>query len=107
MGKTHSKPLAARHGRGTVWARRVMCESALNAIANVLGPLPLLQPARFLASGVQCLHKTSVLSLAGTAATADRLFFRSCFAWTHAVSVHKDGIALEASAYSSVFRFCS
>ena len=21
MGKTHSKPLAARHGRGTVWAR--------------------------------------------------------------------------------------
>ena len=20
MGKTHSKPLAARHGRGTVWA---------------------------------------------------------------------------------------
>jgi len=21
MGKTHSKPLAARHGRGTAWAR--------------------------------------------------------------------------------------
>ena len=29
MGKTHSKPLAARHGRGTAWARHVMCESAL------------------------------------------------------------------------------
>jgi hypothetical protein len=28
MGKTHSKPLAARHGRGTAWARQVMCESA-------------------------------------------------------------------------------
>ena len=28
MGKTHSKPLAARHGRGTAWARRAMCESA-------------------------------------------------------------------------------
>jgi hypothetical protein len=28
MGKTHSKPLAARHGRGTAWARHVMCESA-------------------------------------------------------------------------------
>ena len=28
MGKTHSKPLAARHGKGTAWARHVMCESA-------------------------------------------------------------------------------
>jgi hypothetical protein len=30
MGKTHSKPLAARHGRGTAWARHAMCESALS-----------------------------------------------------------------------------
>ena len=29
IGKTHSKPLAAQHGRGTVWARHAMCESAL------------------------------------------------------------------------------
>ena len=29
MGKTHFKPLAARHGRGTAWARYAMCESAL------------------------------------------------------------------------------
>jgi len=29
MGKTHSKPLAARLGRGTAWARHAMCESAL------------------------------------------------------------------------------
>ena len=28
MGKTHSKPLAARHGGGTAWAQHVMCESA-------------------------------------------------------------------------------
>jgi hypothetical protein len=28
MGKTHSKSLAARHGRVTAWARRAMCESA-------------------------------------------------------------------------------
>ena len=28
MGKTHSKPLAARHGRGTAWARHAVCESA-------------------------------------------------------------------------------
>ena len=29
MGKTDSKPLAARHGRGTAWAQRAMCKSAL------------------------------------------------------------------------------
>jgi len=28
MGKTYSKSLAARHGRGTAWARQAMCESA-------------------------------------------------------------------------------
>jgi len=28
MGKTHSKPLAAQHGRGTAWARHATCESA-------------------------------------------------------------------------------
>ena len=28
MGKTRSKPLAARHGRGTACARHAMCESA-------------------------------------------------------------------------------
>jgi hypothetical protein len=28
MGKTHSKPLASRYGRGTAWARHAMCESA-------------------------------------------------------------------------------
>jgi hypothetical protein len=29
LGKTHSKPLAARHGREMAWARHAMCESAL------------------------------------------------------------------------------
>jgi hypothetical protein len=28
MGKTHSEPLSALHGRGTAWARHAMCESA-------------------------------------------------------------------------------
>ena len=32
MGQTHSKPLAARHGRGTARARHAMCESALNGL---------------------------------------------------------------------------
>ena len=30
MGKTHSKPLAARHDWGTAWARHAMCESAFS-----------------------------------------------------------------------------
>jgi len=29
MGKTHSKPLAARHDRGMAWAWCAMCELAL------------------------------------------------------------------------------
>jgi len=29
MGKTYSKLLATRHGRGTAWARHAMCESTL------------------------------------------------------------------------------
>ena len=41
MGKTHSKPLGSRHGRGTAWARHDMCESALNLLnesgINVFG----------------------------------------------------------------------
>ena len=36
MGKTHSKPLAARHGRGTAWARHVVCESAFNVLLQTL-----------------------------------------------------------------------
>jgi hypothetical protein len=32
MGKTHSKPLAAWHGRGTAWTRHAMCEAALTAL---------------------------------------------------------------------------
>jgi hypothetical protein len=35
MGKTHSKPLAARHGMGAAWARHAMCESALRVPATL------------------------------------------------------------------------
>jgi hypothetical protein len=28
MGETHSKPLTARYGRGTAWARHDKCKSA-------------------------------------------------------------------------------
>jgi hypothetical protein len=32
MGKTQSKPVATRHGRGTAWAGYVMCELTLNVL---------------------------------------------------------------------------
>jgi hypothetical protein len=43
MGKTYSKPLAARHGRGTAWARHAMCESALSSWASYPRIIPPLQ----------------------------------------------------------------
>jgi hypothetical protein len=36
MGKTHSKLLAARHGRGTAWTRYAMCESAFTGLQIVM-----------------------------------------------------------------------
>jgi hypothetical protein len=35
MGKTHSKTLAARHGRGTAWARHAVCESAFKYLLSI------------------------------------------------------------------------
>jgi hypothetical protein len=35
MGKTQSKPLAVRHGRGTAWERHGMCELAFNGRSEV------------------------------------------------------------------------
>jgi hypothetical protein len=34
MGKTQSKPLAARYGRETVWARHGMCELAFTVLPS-------------------------------------------------------------------------
>ena len=42
MGKTHSKPLAARHGRGTAWAQHAMCESAFTATTCHLLGFPMV-----------------------------------------------------------------
>ena len=39
-GKTHSKPSAARHDRGTAWARHAICESAFKVF-----PLPYFYAA--------------------------------------------------------------
>ena len=35
MGKTHSNPLAAAHGRVTAWALHAMCESAFTCLCTV------------------------------------------------------------------------
>jgi hypothetical protein len=34
MGKMHSKPLVARHGRGTAWAQHAVCELALTVFVH-------------------------------------------------------------------------
>ena len=39
MGKTHSKPLEARHGTGAAWARHTMCESAFKLSKIPVKPL--------------------------------------------------------------------
>jgi hypothetical protein len=43
IGKTHSKTLAARHGRGTAWARHGMCESAFRVLLVVLMEIQVLR----------------------------------------------------------------
>ena len=51
MGKTHSKPLAARHGRGTAWTRRAMSESAFTHLQQATHwPRTHLPQASLLAS---------------------------------------------------------
>jgi len=48
MGKTHSKPLAAQHGRGMAWARHAMCESALKEMLHSQSlPLHVSQSPQF------------------------------------------------------------
>jgi hypothetical protein len=42
MGKTHSKPLAVRHGRGATWARHAVCELAFTGHKTLGGCLYLI-----------------------------------------------------------------
>ena len=47
MGKTHSKHLAARHGRGTAWERHAMCETAfIESLGDDNVPLVASQPTK-------------------------------------------------------------
>jgi hypothetical protein len=58
MGKTHSKPLAARHGREMAWARHTMCESALSVLNYHLGGT--------LPEGNSCVIQQGSVSIYGT-----------------------------------------
>jgi len=76
MGKTHSKPLEARHGRGTAWARHAMCESALSRF-NFIGVVP--------ANPVLSTQNTKVWhSLCYILAT------EACSSWTSIESYHSN-----------------
>jgi hypothetical protein len=63
MGKTHSKPFAARHGRGTTWARHAMCESAFIRLSHVRAKseFPTLQNWDWSAKGDNPDRKSPVL----------------------------------------------
>jgi hypothetical protein len=41
MGKTHSKLLAARHGRGMAWTRHAMRESAFKLLTSTISAVSL------------------------------------------------------------------
>jgi hypothetical protein len=60
MGKTHSKPLASRRGRGTAWKRVAMCESAFSRSCDQQS-LRLLQKNEF-HYDVECSWHPHVIS---------------------------------------------
>ena len=59
MGKTHSKPIAARHARGTAWERHAVCESAFE-VPSALVLMILVFSDVTLCSGIRyfCLFVT-------------------------------------------------
>ena len=64
MGKTHSKPLAARQSRGTAWARQAMCESALMFICDI--PLCYDNTLYNICVKTQLYFDINIVVLAGT-----------------------------------------
>jgi len=69
MWKTRSKPLAARHGRGTAWARHAMCESALMVLTTAV------------CGHQQCLgteHSSAILCLPLVFSYKTIYFYASC-----------------------------
>jgi hypothetical protein len=66
IGKTHSKPLAARHGRGTAWARHAMCESALKVHLQTFLSVPVTQKCQILSCDTLVANKRYGLHLHGS-----------------------------------------
>jgi hypothetical protein len=57
---THSKPLAARHGRGMAWPRHAVCESAfMLLLANVAN----FQVQRFISGSFGCVFNARVITM--------------------------------------------
>jgi hypothetical protein len=67
MGKTQSKPLAARHGRGTAWARHGMCELAFRPRSHWDRQVTL---SRLYVSVFRILTTYTIISVSRTAAVS-------------------------------------
>jgi len=67
MGKTQSKPLAARHGRGTAWALHAICESAFTGypLHSLVSPslLPCVTVCHHISTG---LYQSAQCSISST-----------------------------------------
>src|SRR5215510_13882169 len=59
-GKSQSKPLAERHGRGTTWERNGMCESNTAALCKSNGKVTILTLSRtaWQGNGMVCVNQT-------------------------------------------------
>jgi hypothetical protein len=88
MGKTHSKPLATRHGRGTAWARHAMCESAFMAyLFNVfLAWLSIIQNLCYCPTYFRYNHTFHVLHSLYFHTKTLVFYFVSCFLLRHILS---------------------
>ena len=62
MEKTYSKTLAARHGRGTAWARHDMCESALNLTFYSVSPSRICLERTTTSGGISLLILPQILA---------------------------------------------
>jgi hypothetical protein len=63
IGKTHSKPLAARHYRRTAWARHAICESAFGRYWKWLFPVICVITISSLLPATQCVRDINTVYL--------------------------------------------
>jgi hypothetical protein len=103
MEKTHSKTLAARHGRGTAWARHAMYESAFT--------LTVVFPCFFLSCKAKCQAKNS--QRWGTARTLPHyllfgLFgcYLCCSVYCLCVNVYCHRVTTQLQSINVLFSLC-